>query len=144
MYNIFGRDSGAQLTVSAGVGYQREDFMEEPGDPTNFQGFANDSAVMSYRTQYRQKLFEEKLEILSALWFQHVLYAPGNSSRPTQFFHVKNYRVYGHLQVKLKITEIRDHISVYLNLEGKLEYYAVKTADSPWDLMLTGGLGAAF
>ncbi len=145
IYNIFGRGSPHQLKISAAVGHRYE---ETTGGilalEANDQGFSNNNAVASYRIKYEEKLFQEAVELMAALWFQHILYSPSNTIEKARVFDISDYRVMLQLNLKVNVARFANGAKAYISLGGTYEYFARPLTDSPYDLLLQGGMGVSF
>jgi hypothetical protein len=145
IYNIFGRESPHQLKISAAVGHRYE---ETTGGilalEANDQGFSNNNAVASYRIKYEEKFFQEAVELMAALWFQHILYSPANTIENARVLDVSDYRVMLQLNFKVNVARFANGAKAYISFGGTYEYFARPLTDSPYDLLLQGGLGVSF
>jgi|GEM_PF-2579491 len=145
IYNIFGRESPHQLKVSAAVGHRYEETIEGAlALDGNDQGFSNNSAVASYRIKYEEKFFKDAVELMAALWFQHILYSPANSVESARVLDVSDYRVALQLNLKVNVARFANGAKAYISMGGTYEYFARPLTDSPYDLLLQGGLGVSF
>jgi hypothetical protein len=145
IYNVFGRESPHQLKVSAAAGHRYEETLSGAlALEANDQGFSNNNAVMSWRVKYEEKLFNEALELMAAIWFQHILYSPANSIEGSRFLDVSDYRVAVQLNLKVNVARFASGARAYVSMGGTYEYFARPLADSPYDLLIQGGLGVSF
>jgi hypothetical protein len=145
IYNIFGRESEHQLKISGAVGHRYEETLDGAlAAEANDQGFSNNNAVMSWRVKYEDKLFDDAIELMAALWFQHILYSPPNGVDGHRFFDVSDYRLVAQLSLKVNVARFQSGAKAYISFGGTYEYFARPLTSSPYDLTLQGGLGVSF
>jgi hypothetical protein len=145
MYNVLGRENPHQIKLSGAVGHRYEETIAGGlAVEENAQRFSNNNAVASWRVKYEGKLFEDAVELMAALWFQHILYSPPNGVDNHRFFDVTDYRLIAQLNLKVTIARFASGARAYISLGGVYEYFARPLTNSPFDLMLQGGLGVSF
>jgi len=144
-FNVFGKEHDTQLKFSGAIGHRLEIPVEgQTLELDNSQGFNSNNAILSWRVKFEQKFIDDALELMAALWFQHILYSPGNKDSQSRFVDVEDFRVLGQLSIKIKIAELGVNSKLYSSLDGTYEYYARALGSSPYDLQLIGGLGVSF
>jgi len=145
MYNILGRENPHQIKLSGAVGHRYEETLDGAlAAEANDQGFSNNNAVLSWRAKYEGKLFNDAIELMAALWFQHILYSPPNGVDGHRVFDFTDYRLVLQLNLKVNFAHFGNGARAYISLGGTYEYFARPLTSSPYDLLLQGGLGVSF
>jgi len=149
MYNFYNHKDTAALKLSLGVGHQFENWYESDLEAdSNQNSFNHNQAIASYRIKYANKFFENSLELMAALWYQHVLFEPPSEFNEEQMKYIdpKDFRVFFEFELKNKIAKLRRNpgVSLYANWKLNYEYFSDYVTDSPYDLTLSGGLELRF
>jgi hypothetical protein len=156
MFHVFGREADTPLKLSAAVGHRFEKPIDDLlANATNVDAFADNKAVLSYRVKYGDKFFNNALELVAALWFQHVLYGPPTEAAPAQVMDFHDFRLLAEAKLRFYFAEFGKPIGTIEGVARKrgriaveagftYDYYAVPLAGSPWDLLVQGGLSVAY
>jgi hypothetical protein len=145
MYNVLGHDHPHQIKLSGAVGHRYEETLDGAlAFEANDHGFSNNNAVLSWRAKYEGKLFGDAIELMAALWFQHILYSPPNGVDGHRVLDFTDFRLVLQLNLKVNFAEFGNGARAYISLGGTYEYFARPLTSSPYDLLLQGGLGISF